>query len=139
MRKKPLFGDTNSVMQDDVKYSRSVKIPQYVPKDNPPPIDALCSTDKYVQLLRDINNSNVSEEEKQFLRRGASRHFVFDYEKIADYYASASPEMQKLMEDSALVMIDINDAIADGYVKMSKRLEAIRNDGNLAKRAKDFE
>jgi hypothetical protein len=33
--------------------------------------------------------------------------------------------MQELMEKSALVIIDFNDAIANGYVKMSKNIEKI--------------
>lgn len=33
--------------------------------------------------------------------------------------------MQELMEDSALVIIDFNDAIAKGYVKLNKRIEDI--------------
>ena len=31
--------------------------------------------------------------------------------------------IQQLMEDSALVIIDINDAIADGYVRLSKTIQ----------------
>lgn len=50
---------------------------------------------------------------------------MFNYSKIADYYASASPEMQELMEDSALVIIDFDDAIAKGYVKLNKRMVEI--------------
>lgn len=136
--RKPLFGEAKSVMDGDEKYSRNVLIPQYEPSDTPPPIEALYSYTKYAELIRDINNSNVSEAEKKFLRHAASRHIVFNYALIADYYANATPEMQELMEKSALVIIDINDAIANGYVKLSKRLEAIRNDGNLAKKAKDI-
>ena len=45
----------------------------------------------------------------------------------ADYYAHATPEMQKLMENSALVIIDINDAIANGYVNFSNLIKDISN------------
>ena len=55
----------------------------------------------------------------------ASRHIVFNYSKIADYYAHASSEMQRLMEQSALVIIDIDDAIANGYVKLSKDIQEL--------------
>ena len=41
--------------------------------------------------------------------------------------------IQKLMEESALVIIDINDAIANGYVKLSKNIEKImRETGRYA-------
>lgn len=136
--RKPLFGEQKSVMENDTKYSRLVDVPQYKPSDKKPPLEALYSCDKYAHLIRDINNSNVSEEEKKFLRYSASRHIVFNYAQIADYYANATPEMQALMEQSGLVILDIDDAIANGYVKLSKRLEEIRKDGKLAQKARDF-
>lgn len=139
MRMKPLLDIPDTAMDGDTKYSRLTKIPQYTPSDNPPSIDACYSYGKYTELLNHIDEANVTEEEKRFLRYGATRHIIFNYGLIADYYASATPEMQRLMEESALVIIDFDDAIANGYVKLSKRLEAIRNDGNLAKQAKDFE
>ena len=33
--------------------------------------------------------------------------------------------MQRLMEQSALVIIDIDDAIANGYVKLSKDIQEL--------------
>ena len=71
---------------------------------------------------------NVNEEEKQFLKQAATRHIRFTYSKIADYYAHATPEMQNLMEHSALVILDIKDAIAQGYVQLSSRLDDIIGD-----------
>ena len=74
--------------------------------------------------MREIDNSNLPIEEKNFLMDAARRHNVFNYEKIADYYAHASPEMQNLMERSALVIIDFEKAIQLGYVKLC---DEIRN------------
>ena len=50
---------------------------------------------------------------------------MFNYAKIADYYAHATPEVQNLMEKSALVIIDFNDAIMNGYVELSKEISQI--------------
>jgi hypothetical protein len=69
--------------------------------------------------MKEIDKSNLSYEEKNFLIDAAKRHTVFNYEKIADYYAHASKEMQQLMERSALVIIDFEKAIEYGYVKLS--------------------
>ena len=55
----------------------------------------------------------------------ATRHLVFNYARIADYYAHASKDVQKLMEQSALVIIDLDDAIANGYVKLSENIKKI--------------
>lgn len=59
----------------------------------------------------------ITEEERQFLKDAAGRHNVFNYRNIAEYYAHATPEMQRLMEKSALVIIDVDNAIANGYAK----------------------
>ena len=68
------------------------------------------------------------------MKLAASRHIVFNYSKIADYYAHASVEMQELMEQSALVLIDIDDAIANGYVQLSKDIDEImRTSGETTK------
>lgn len=115
---------SESVTQDN-KYTKKIQIPQYIPDDKKPPIESLIDYKKYSKLLADINKSNVSEEEKKFLRLAASRHIVFNYSKIADYYAHTSPEMQNLMEESALVILDIDDAIAKGYVKLSENIKQI--------------
>ena len=60
---------------------------------------------------------------------------VFRYDKIADYYANSSAYMQKLMEDSALVIVDIEDAIMNGYVETTARIDEIIQ--NHSKRSKD--
>ena len=116
---------TKKAMDGDTKYSRAIKVPQYLPNDNKPDIESLCDIKKYSNLIKNINNSNVSDEEKLFLRLAASRHIVFNYAKIADYYANSEAEMQELMEQSALVILDIDDAIANGYVDLSKRMEEL--------------
>ncbi len=109
----------------DNRYTKKIEVPQYAPRDEKPRLEALIDYDKYSKLLANINKSNVSEDEKKFLRYAAARHIVFRYSLIADYYAHASKEMQELMEQSALVILDIDDAIANGYVKLSKDIRAI--------------
>jgi hypothetical protein len=108
-------------MNGDVKYSRTTHIPQYQIKGKKPFIQELYNNSTVVKLLDDIKKSNVSEDEKKFLTAAAYRHYVFNYEKIAEYYPHATKEMQELMEASALVIIDINDAIMNGYVQASKK------------------
>lgn len=76
-------------------------------------------------MMHRINNSNVSNEEKEFLRLAATRHIVFNYERIADYYASASKEMQDLMEQSALVIIDFDRAIELGFVQLNDKMRRL--------------
>ena len=121
--------DINKIV--DEKYTKKVNRPQYLPSHIKPNIMELYNTAKTDKLINEIKNSNVTEEEKQFLINAARRHLVFNYSKIADYYAHSNKEMQELMEKSALVIIDINDAIANGYVKLSKNIEKIMNESGI--------
>lgn len=114
-------------------YSKSVKVPHYEIKGKMPIVQELVDTSKYRELMANINKSNVSEAEKDFLRMGACRHLVFNYAKIAEYYAGASKEMQELMEQSALVIIDINNAIANGYVRLTEHLQDLISDSSPSK------
>lgn len=123
--KQLFFVPVKEAMGDDKKYSRAIKIPQYNPSEEVPKLESMLDLEKYSKLIYAINKSDVSEEEKKFLRFAASRHIVFNYALIADYYAHASAEMQYLMEQSALVILDINDAIANGYVKLSEKMKQL--------------
>ena len=112
-------------MDGDTKYSRAITVPQYLPNGNKPHISSLFNYKKYSELLRNIEQSNVTQEEKKFLKLAASRHIIFNYAAIADYYANSDCEMQRLMEESALVIIDVDDAIANGYVDLSQRMKEL--------------
>lgn len=118
----------------DNTYTKKVEVPHYEPNvGNAPPITGLYDCTKYSKLLYNINHSNVSEEEKNFLRLAATRHIVFNYALAADYYANAGAEMQELMEQSALIILDIDDAIAKGYVTLSKNIrEILERSGEIA-------
>ena len=126
-------------MEGDTKYSRAITIPQYEIKGEKPLIPELYNNKKVVELLNHIKNSNVSEEEKKFLTIAEYRHYVFNYSKIAEYYPHASKEMQELMEESALVIIDIDDAIMGGYVKLSNRLNQLIEESKQQRGVKDEE
>lgn len=115
--------DVNLEDEEDNPYSQETHVPQYEPTGDFVDIMDLVDDEKTNELIREIKESNVSDDEKNFLIKAAYRHLVFNYTKIADYYSNASEEMQILMEKSALVIIDINDAIANGYVKLTKVVE----------------
>lgn len=117
-----------SAKSADSKYTKKIMIPHYEPSSEVPNITGLYDIEKYSKLLYSINNSNVTEDEKKYLRFAASRHIVFNYALAADYYAHATPEMQELMEQSALVILDVDDAIANGYVKLSKDIKQLLSD-----------
>lgn len=118
MKQINLFGQEFAPNQDEQKYSSKIEAPIYEPKNTKPHLIELCDKTKTHRLIREIENSNLPYDEKMFLIDAARRHNVFNYEKIADYYAHSSKEMQELMERSALVIIDFERAIQLGYVKL---------------------
>lgn len=113
---------------DGNQYSHKVEIPQYEPTGDCPDIWELCDSAKADSFLEEINESKVSPEEKDFLIKATRRLYEFNYRKIAEYYAQATPEMQELMEHLALVIIDFDNAIAYGYAQLSAALEEMRGE-----------
>lgn len=112
-------------MKNPEKYTSKTDIPHYIPTGNVPKVKELIKEDKTLSLVSEILKSKVSAEERNFLIKASCRHLAFNYRKIAEYYASASKEMQSLMEKSALVIIDYDDAIKHGYARLSKRMKEL--------------
>lgn len=104
-------------------YTNKITTPEYLPKNEKPAISDLFNLEKFNELVSKIEISNINSEDKKFLICAASRHIVFNYEKIADYYAHSDKDVQDLMEDSALVIIDFDSAMAKGFVKLSQVID----------------
>lgn len=109
-------------IDDDDEYTKKIVSPVYEPKNKKPNLRELTDHKTKDDLIEKIEKSKITEEEKIFLRDAANRHSVFFYEKIADYYAHADKEVQKLMEDSALVIIDFNKAVEKGFVQLVENM-----------------
>ena len=114
----------DAIAEEDDTYTRKIVAPTYDPKNEKPLIDDLFDTKKADELIHKIKQADLTEEELMFLSHCALRHTVYDYSKIADFYAHSSKEIQELMEDSALVIIDFDKAIENGYVKLTKDIAA---------------
>ena len=115
----------------DETYTDKIDGLTYEPTGENVYVSELYDTGKYAELLAAIDRSDVPDDAKEMLRIAATRHIVFDYRKMAEYYAKASPEVQRLMEQSALVIVDFDSAIQHGFVVLQGKL----ND----QCAKDFE
>jgi len=77
---------------------------------------------KTERLIAAIKSSGIPNDQQQFLIAAAYRHTVFNYEQIADWYAHADADTQELMEQSALVIIDFDRAIQDGFVRLNETM-----------------
>ncbi len=109
---------------EDNPYTKLVAAPIYEITGEKPQISELCDQTKYQTMIQQIQSANISQADKDFLYIAAQRHIVFRYDKIAEFYAHSTPEVQELMESSALVIIDFQKAIELGYVKLAKDIAA---------------
>jgi len=118
-----MFTDYGVAGGVDNPYSEKIKIPIYEPQGEKPSLEELYDDKKSTDLIEAIKSSKLNEKEKQFLMSAASRHIVFDYAKIANFYAHSSAECQGLMENSALVIIDFESAIKNGFAKLTDEID----------------
>ncbi len=122
------FGFEESLEKADTEenpYTQKTDIPHYDVVGFMVGIPDLVDTKKADEIIKEIDEADITIEQKNFLRLAAQRLNVFNYKMIAEYYAQADENVQRIMEKLALVIIDIDNAIANGYVKLSKRLDAI--------------
>lgn len=103
-------------------YTQKVDIPQYQMTGECPDISELYDTSKVEELKSLVNSSSVTSEQKKFLNAAITRFYKFDFQNIAEYYAHQNSEMQELMEKLALVIIDFDDAIKNGYATLSNAI-----------------
>lgn len=116
------FGEDVLDFENDKTYTKKIEPPVYTPADRKPEIEELYDNEKQKKLEDEIKKSDLPEEIKDFLIKASYRHIEFNYKLIADFYSNSSKEIQDLMEKSALVIIDYNKAIENGYVIMSENL-----------------
>ena len=106
-------------------YTSKITTPTYEPTGEEVSLQDLVDTTKRDDLVRRIQTADIPSDIEEFLKNAAQRHLRFNYRNIAEYYASAPKEVQELFEDSALVIIDYDKAIENGYVKLTKAIESM--------------
>jgi ParB-like chromosome segregation protein Spo0J len=113
-------------------YSRKVEAPIYTPADEQPAISDLRDETKADSLKAAIREADLPEDVAAFLLSAAERHTVFHFQRIADFYAHAPPEQQRLFEASGLVIIDLDAAIESGFVAVNQMLLDMVEDSDEA-------
>lgn len=116
----------------DPNYTKAINIPQYEIVGPRPELVELWDDTRTVSLREQITAAHaagqIDDELRDYLTAAAARHTVFHYRKAAEFYPHASAEVQALMEESALVIIDVDDAIRLGYAKLTATLLELRGD-----------
>jgi len=115
-------GDTENA------YTQKVAIPQYEIVGEEPAPTELVDLAKTRELHQAIEKSDLPLDVAEFLRLAAYRHARFNYRKIAEFYPHQPKEIQELMEQSVLVIIDADDAIAHGYATFQKTIDELIED-----------
>jgi hypothetical protein len=105
-------------------YTQTVDIPIYYPTGPQPAIDELTDRSTADELIGQIRQAELPADIANFLLDAAERHVAFNFERIANYYAHSSPDIQALMERSALVIVDYDQAIAHGFVRLKEDIDA---------------
>jgi hypothetical protein len=111
--------------QAQEKYTAKVTTPLYEPTGDRPELHDLFDQTKTKQLLQAIEVADIAEDIKAFLIAAAHRHTVLRFDRIAEYYCHATADLQRLMEQSALVIIDWNQAVEQGFVKLTEEMHRL--------------
>ena len=105
-------------------YTQKVEIPVYEPEGEQPDVEELFDRSRTDELAAAIREAKLPDDIREFLLLAATRHTVFNFERIANFYAHADAATQSLMEDSALVIVDFQKAIERGFVKLNDQVDA---------------
>lgn len=110
----------------DYKELLDVSIPHYTPSEVCPDVSELADTSERDKLLSEIYSLDISDNHLRDLLQVRASFFVdFNFQKIADYYAHSSEEVQSVMKKLGLVIVipkeaydlgmcDFRNEVADG-------------------------
>jgi hypothetical protein len=119
------WGFTDDELQfyeDEDYYTQKITPIVYEPKSGKPDVSELYDMTHAKDLIEQINKQEIDENEKEFLIISAYRHIVFDYAKIAEFYANSDNDVKGLIEDSALILVDSKKAIEQGFLQLTEDL-----------------
>jgi hypothetical protein len=106
-------------------YTDKVEVPPYAKIGDKPGLPKCYDETYCLKLCKAIDASDLPDNEKQFLRAAAHRHVVFNFQEIANYYAHSDADVQQFMEDSALVIVDLDTAIKNGWTALGVSLDSL--------------
>lgn len=118
--------EQSAPVPDVHEYTQAIVSPVYEPTmDAPPPVEALMDTAARDALLEGIQaaGDRIPDDVAVFLACAADRHVRFDYQAIAEFYAHAPADVQRLMEASALIIIDYEQAVERGFVRLNAAIQ----------------
>lgn len=119
----------DEIIEEKSKYTRKMYTPIYEPTGDNPLISELCDTTKRDELMKDIDaDKDLSDEMRAFLTSAAERHVSFDFARIAEHYSHLPIKYKSHFENSALVIIDYDNAVRNGFISFDKEVQESRLD-----------
>ncbi len=117
------------ITEEKSKYTRKIYTPIYEPTGKKPLMSELFDTTKRDELIEEINaDPELDGPMKEFLKSAAERHTSFDFSKIAEYYSHLPIKYKSHFENSALVIIDYDMAVRNGFIAFDKEVQESRID-----------
>lgn len=106
-------------------YTSAINVPQYEIVGERPAVSELFDQTRTKQLQAQIKAAKIDPEIADFLNLAAQRHTIINYRKVAEFYPHAPAEVQQLIEESALIIVDMNNAIRNGYANFMDRIDSL--------------
>jgi hypothetical protein len=114
----------------DSDYTQTIETPIYSPDGEKPAVENLVDHKRTRELMAEIEEAGLPSDVRAFLEAAAQRHSVFNFKRIADFYAHSDAGVQHLMERSALVIIDFDQAIEEGFVTVTEEIRSLYTEEN---------
>ncbi len=107
----------------DETYTTKIESPIYKPTGKKPILSELYNLKNYNQLIKQIKLEKHEPKIQEFLEFAATRFIEFNYKNIAEYYSHSDKKIKNIIEDLAMVIVDYDKAIENGFVKLFETLE----------------
>ena len=129
MSDKKELTEEELIKEEKSKYTTKVYTPIYEPKGDSFPIKDLYDTTKRDELINEINeDKDLPDDLREFLLSAAERHTSFNFSRIAENYCHLPIKFKHHFENSALVIIDYDNAVRNGFVAFDKIAQESRED-----------
>lgn len=117
---------------DNEIYTTKIETPIYEPMGWDVNLKDCLNNEKGEEYIKEIENSGIQDKElKDFLIASATRLYEFNFKNIAEYYSKITDnKIKNLFEKLALVIIDSNKAIENGYIEMVEELKNLFKEEN---------
>lgn len=121
-----LVGDDDPLTE----YTNTIQLPIYEPKrDKPPTMRMMMNREFADELIQEIESAEgLTSDERALLTAAAERHVIFQFDELAEFYCHASPTVQALMERSAMIVVDVDSSIENGYIKMVETIAELSSE-----------